>query len=58
MLTKLHRFPLSQTEFLGTCQLGLDTLERYAGRETDRIQLPLRGVPSGSLVITMQFRRS
>ncbi|KAI9004449.1 hypothetical protein DFJ74DRAFT_693455 [Hyaloraphidium curvatum] len=57
-LTVYNYDKYSSDEFLGTCQISLDMLEYYGNKETDKIPLPLKGVPSGTLIVTLQYRKS
>ncbi|KAJ3050644.1 hypothetical protein HK097_008351 [Rhizophlyctis rosea] len=48
----------SQDDYLGQAEIALDFLEYYGGRETERINLELKDVRGGSVVVQLAYRPS
>ncbi|EPZ31817.1 Intersectin-1 like protein [Rozella allomycis CSF55] len=50
-----HYDRYGQNTYLGQCEIQLDFLEYYGEKETEIIELSLKDVPKGSLLIQLQY---
>jgi len=45
-----------EPEFMGSCTIDLNFLEYYNKPETERMEIPLKGVPKGKIAVQLSFK--